>query len=53
MKEVYGVFGIIDLPDGPHLVIIEEATFMGQLLKVNVFKVEKLMYIPIRMNQTM
>ena len=50
MKEVYGVFGIIDLPDGPHLVIIEEAAFMGQLLKANVFKVEKLMYIPIRMN---
>ena len=47
-KKVYGVFGFIRLATLGYLVLIEEASLQGQLLKANIFKVEKLLFIPLR-----
>ena len=46
--KVYGVFGFIRLASLGYLVLIEEASLQGQLMKSNIFKVEKLMFIPLR-----
>ena len=47
-KKVYGIFGYIQLASLSYLIIIEEASLVGQVLKANIFKVEKLMFLPLR-----
>jgi len=42
------VFGYIKLASYGYLILIEEASLVGMLLKTNVFKVEKLMFLPLR-----
>ena len=44
--KVYGVFGYIKLACFSYLIVIEEASLLGQILQANVFKVEKLMFLP-------
>ena len=50
-KLLYGVFGYIKLEKFSYLILIEEASIVGQVLKGAIYKVEKLMYIPIASNQ--
>tara|TARA_B110000285_G_C15100172_1_gene604522 strand:+ start:291 stop:593 length:303 start_codon:yes stop_codon:yes gene_type:complete len=45
--KVYGVFGYIKLACLSYLIVIEEASLVGQILQANVFKVEKLMFLPL------
>lgn len=45
--KVYGVFGYIKLACLSYLIVIEEASLLGQILQANVFKVEKLMFLPL------
>lgn len=46
-KKVYGIFGFINLTSMGYLILIEEASLLGQVLKANVFRVEKLMFVPL------
>ena len=45
--KVYGVFGYIKLACFSYLILIEEASIVGQILQANVFKVDKLMFLPL------
>ena len=47
-KKVYGVFGYIKLACYGYIILIEEAAFVGQILKADIFKVTKLMFLPLR-----
>lgn len=44
---MYGVFGKIDLGVGSYLILIEQATLVGEILGSQVYRVEKLMYVPV------
>jgi len=46
-KNVFGVFGYIKMKKNSHLILIEEASLVGQVLKGNIFKVEKLLFVPL------
>jgi hypothetical protein len=46
------VFGYIKLPKCPYLILIEEASIVGQIMRGIIYKVEKLMFIPIATDQT-
>ena len=49
-KSLYGVFGYIKLKVNPYLILIEEASIVGQIMKGTVYKVQKLMFIPMTPN---
>ena len=44
---VYGVFGYIKLKKQSYLILIEEASIVGQMLRGTVYRVEKLWFVPI------
>lgn len=44
---MFGVFGYIQLATYSYLVLIEEASMVGQVLKANILRVEKLMFLPL------
>lgn len=46
-KDLYGVFGQIDLAGTQHLILIEEASFIGQVLRASTFRVDKLLFVPL------
>lgn len=46
-RKVFGVFGYIQLATYSYLVLIEEASLIGQVLKANILRVEKLMFLPL------
>ena len=46
-KMLFGVFGYIKLKTVSYLILIEEATIIGQILKGLVYRVEKLMFVPL------
>lgn len=46
-QEFFGIFGMIDFPSGPHLILIDQATILGEILKCHVFRVERLLFIPL------
>ena len=46
-KTVFGVFGYIKLKTVSYLILIEEASIIGQILKGLVYRVEKLMFVPL------
>jgi hypothetical protein len=50
--KVYGVFGFIKLACYSYLILIEEASIIGQILHANIYKVEKLMFLPMRNDQS-
>ena len=50
---MYGVFGYIKLAKVSHLILIEEASIVGQLMRGTVYKVEKLMFVPLNYNAKM
>jgi len=45
---VYGVFGYIKLASYGYLILIEEASLVGQIMKANIYKVQKLMFLPLK-----
>ena len=47
------MFGYIKLSKVSYLVLIEEATIIGQILNGIVYRVEKLMYIPLINNSSL
>jgi hypothetical protein len=47
------VFGYIKLAKVSHLILIEEASIVGQLMRGTVYKVEKLMFVPLNYNAKM
>jgi hypothetical protein len=49
--KVYGVFGFIKLACYSYLIVIEEASIIGQILHANIYKVEKLLFLPLRNDQ--
>lgn len=49
--ENYGVFGHLDLPSGPHLVLISRATLLGELIRCHIFRVDELIYVPLNRTQ--
>jgi hypothetical protein len=46
-KTVYGVFGYIKLKNASYLILIEEASVVGQILRGAIFRVDKLMFLPL------
>jgi hypothetical protein len=44
---IYGVFGYIKLKKNPHLILIEEASIVGQIIRGTVYRVEKLLFLPL------
>ena len=52
-KTVFGVFGYIKLKTVSYLILIEEASIVGQILKGLVYRVEKLMFIPLNIKGDM
>ena len=47
IKELYGVCGYIKVGQQQYLILIEKASMIGQILNQTVFKVDKLMYVPV------
>ena len=49
-KEIYGIFGQKKLVDNNYLILIEEATMLGQLFTAcsEIYRVEKLMFVNLR-----
>jgi len=41
-QEFFGIFGMIDLPSGPYLILIDQASILGEILKCHIFRVENL-----------
>jgi hypothetical protein len=52
-KNVYGIFGYIKLVHYNYLILIEEASIVGSLIGATIFRVEKLLYIPINKDAAM
>ena len=52
-KSVWGVFGYIKLKKVSHLILIEKATLVGKLLKGSIYKVDKLMFVPLNYSANM
>jgi hypothetical protein len=50
---VHGLFGYIELATCPYLVLIEEATLLGQILKSSIYRVDKLLFVPLTYTYTM
>ena len=48
-KAIFGVFGYIKLKSVSYLIMIEEASIVGEILKGLVYRVEKLMFIPMNL----
>lgn len=48
-KTIYGIFGQIKFASGEYLILIEEASLIGELLQSGseILRVEQLMYIPL------
>lgn len=46
-KEFFGIFGMMEFPSGPYLILIQRAIVMGEILKCHVFRVEELLFIPL------
>ena len=48
-QQFYGIFGQLNLVKGPYLILIEEASLIGELLHQGsaILRVEKLLYIPL------
>ena len=48
-KDIYGIFGQIQFATGAYLILIEEASLIGELLQIgsSILRVDKLMYIPL------
>lgn len=52
-KSLYGVFGYIKLKCNPYLILVEEASIVGQIMKGTVYRVDKLMFVPMTPNGLM
>ena len=50
---IYGVFGYMKMKTCSYLILIEEASVVGSLLRGTVLKVEKLMFVPLKANTKM
>ena len=46
-QEFFGIFGMIDFPSGPYLILIDQATILGEILKCHIFRVESLLFVPL------
>lgn len=46
IEHVYGVFGYLTFKENNYLVLVKDASVVGSLLDNDIYKVEKLMYIP-------
>ena len=46
-KSMYGVFGYIKLKKHSYLIMIEEAQIVGQIIRGTVYRVSKLLFIPV------
>jgi len=46
-QEFFGIFGMVDFPSGPYLILIERASIIGEILFCHVFRVEQLMFVPL------
>ena len=46
-KKVYGIFGYIRLKTFSYLILIEEASLMGVIMQGIVYRVDKLLFIPL------
>jgi len=46
-QEFFGIFGLVDFPSGPYLILIDRASIIGDILKCHVFRVEQLLFIPL------
>jgi hypothetical protein len=45
--ECYGVFGVLELPTTCYLIVISQASLVGEILNCYVFRVEALLFIPL------
>ena len=52
-KTVYGVFGYIKLKKVSYLILIEEASIVGQIMRGTVYRVDKLMFVPLYLTSEM
>ncbi len=50
---MWGVFGYIKLKKVSHLILIEKASLVGKLLKGSIYKVDKLMFVPLNYSANM
>jgi hypothetical protein len=50
---VYGLFGQIEIAGVVHLIIIEEAILEGSILRANVYRVERVKFIPLKADSDM
>mmetsp|Transcript_2728 Transcript_2728/g.4644 ORF Transcript_2728/g.4644 Transcript_2728/m.4644 type:complete len:416 (+) Transcript_2728:18-1265(+) len=49
-KALYGVFGYVKLKKAAYLILIEEASIVGQIIRGNVYRVDKLLFVPLYAN---
>lgn len=49
-KEVFGIFGMIEFVGIQHLILIDECTVLGQIMKANIYRVEKVLIVPLTPN---
>ncbi len=51
-KKVYGLFGKIKLEVGTYLILIENASMVGEIFNSPILRVESLLFIPIHITST-
>ena len=47
-KDVYGVFGCLGVGTKKFLMVIDEASLMGQILKCNTYRVDSILFVPLQ-----
>jgi len=46
-RDVFGIFGQVEFAGIKHLILIDECTVLGQVLRAPIFRVEKLLFVPL------
>ena len=48
IKDLYGVMGFVKKENREYLIMIDEASLMGQILKCNIYRVDQILIIPLQ-----
>ena len=48
IKDLYGIFGFVQRESREYLILIEESSLMGQILKCNIYRVDQVLIVPLQ-----
>ena len=53
VKDLYGIFGFVQRENREYLVLIEESSLMGQILKWNIYRVDQVLIVPLQKDKNL